>query len=626
MRPRPVVWPRTLAATLLMLVVTLAGCIGPATPDPADTDAATTDAATSDAARDLVDADPGPLPQPPPEPVLLVERIDPDDPLRIRADLGWTGPGTIEEWNLHFGDTTRTRTGNGTPPETLTHRYRAPGTYIVTYTLWGEEGRRTTDATVTVHAPPAPLPTLTLGADRHDGPVPLDIVFRPESATRGDRALYWTLDPGDGHEPYGGLGLPSPTLEHRYTTIGAHEARLTLVRTDGIEQNTTTTVHVRPPDGTTVWTLHHDHDDLVATPTGNASAHDITLDATCPGCTPRALATTPGRIHLALDTYDGNGTLVTLESGNHSAQTTHALSPGPRALHTHPSGDVWVTYDDHDHVHRLAADGRRIETYETHPLGGGAKQIGFSPDGRTVWVADDSDPGLLLGLDTRDRSTTLLRMPTAFPATTIQETTLHGMVIVQTTSGTAHILARTTTGPAHRAIMDPGLGDDPRPVGLTCRPQRDHCWTAYANATLDGHDAHGVLVRFKATDGAVTHMVPLGPDETPTGLHLDGDRHFLGLQDENGTRLVLLDDEGRRTHDIPVTPPDARTVDGEHATTDTTGTPPTPFVVLPDPAWPAVVYTTDPTTGGWATVDLGGHRTVRHSVSGHGAAVGLAIG
>ncbi len=170
-------------------------------------------------------------------------------PLTVTFDGSQTSDygGTIDSWDLSFGDGSPDSTGYGPPPSSISHTYTAAGTYSATLQVTNQAGL-TSSTSVTIEAqPPPPVPALVVSPP--GGVAPLDgVTFDGSATTDPDAAIStWSLSFGDGTPPATGVGPPpSPTATHTYQQAGNYPVTLTVTDTNDRQATTTFDLGVLP--------------------------------------------------------------------------------------------------------------------------------------------------------------------------------------------------------------------------------------------------------------------------------------------------------------------------------------------------------------------------------------------
>lgn len=156
----------------------------------------------------------------------------------------------VSTWSLAYGDAT-TDIGEGTPPTSTTHTYKAGLTsavVILTLTDW----RGKISATTLTIDLDNNRPVAHLVVDTRRAPTPVSVKF-DGSTSEGRRSeiTRWRLEFDDGSPPVNGSGIPSPTA-HTFVNDTAlplvFHATLTVIDANGrVSTPTQVTVVADPP-------------------------------------------------------------------------------------------------------------------------------------------------------------------------------------------------------------------------------------------------------------------------------------------------------------------------------------------------------------------------------------------
>lgn len=154
-------------------------------------------------------------------------------PLDVQFDalVSYDPDGHITRWDWDFGD------GETDTGETVSHRFVAPGTYLVRLSV--RDNRRATSVATTsievVEFNEPPVAKMTINP--LSGGAPLLVTFDGIGSTDEDgQIVTWTWDFGDGEHGSGSI------VSHRYTQPGTYTIRLTV--SDDLQGEDTATAEI----------------------------------------------------------------------------------------------------------------------------------------------------------------------------------------------------------------------------------------------------------------------------------------------------------------------------------------------------------------------------------------------
>lgn len=157
-------------------------------------------------------------------------------PFTVRFTSAGSSGGVVSRtWD--FGDPA-SGADNASAAVAPSHTYAAHGAYLVTLTVFSDDGRSNHATAVIVATNPPPVPVLA--ASPAQGPAPLPVVFDlhgsydPAGVTPAPSGsiVSFRLDFGDGSAPALGADVSAPVF-HTYAAPGVYAASLVVVDDDG---------------------------------------------------------------------------------------------------------------------------------------------------------------------------------------------------------------------------------------------------------------------------------------------------------------------------------------------------------------------------------------------------------
>jgi PKD repeat protein len=187
----------------------------------------------------------------PPTAALAADKTSGPNPLTVTFDGSAStdsGGGSIQSWQLSFGDGQSTAVTAGPPTLPIVHTYANAGNYSAVLTVTDNQGASDPSTPIAIHVTANLAPLARLSATPTAGTVPLDVSFNGSTSADPDSIPLksWTLDFLDGTTPASGTGPVPSAIPHQYTVPGTYNAKLTVTDSSNASAFTTVAVTVNP--------------------------------------------------------------------------------------------------------------------------------------------------------------------------------------------------------------------------------------------------------------------------------------------------------------------------------------------------------------------------------------------
>ncbi|RNC90255.1 MAG: PKD domain-containing protein [Allomuricauda sp.] len=180
-----------------------------------------------------------PVSNDPPNAVLSATPESGDVPLEVNFTGDQSSDDTaVVSYNWNFGD------GNTSNEVNPSHTFLSVGDFNVTLTVTDEEGLEDiASVTISVQDPVSnTAPTAVISATPESGEAPLEVSFTGDQSSDDVAVVAYDWDFGDGTLS----NLANPT--HTYNAVGSYTVTLTVADQEGLEDATTVTIVVNPPN------------------------------------------------------------------------------------------------------------------------------------------------------------------------------------------------------------------------------------------------------------------------------------------------------------------------------------------------------------------------------------------